>query len=113
MNGRGGGAGAVGLQALDNTVYDHDILAVGGAEADGFGNPEFLAAVVYSVVEALAGSDEGIAVAKALKEDQLSSMAFAAKILPSTSGSPPPKRPSMTAFQSILLKFMFGCRRPT
>lgn len=70
VDGGGGGAGAVGLQALDDAVHDHDVLALRCAQADGLADPEFLAAVVDAVVEALAGCDESVAVAEALEEDE-------------------------------------------
>lgn len=70
VDGCGGGAGAVGLEALDDAVHDHDVLPVGRAQADGLADPEFLAAVVDAVVEALAGGDESVAVAEALEKDE-------------------------------------------
>lgn len=70
VDGCGGGAGAVGLEALDDAVHDHDVLAIGCAQADGLADPEFLAAIVDAVVEALAGCDEGVAVAEALEKDE-------------------------------------------
>ena len=57
VNRGGRGVGRTGLELFENTVHNHDVLAIANTKSNGLTDPNFFAAKEYSIVETLAGGD--------------------------------------------------------